>query len=93
MKRVFFACLLALACTAEAGSDEVGRGAAHVAATCNGCHPGPQLDAVVRRRVADRDAHQALDAFLGGHHVADAALRSEVIAHLLARLDAAAEGE
>lgn len=75
---------------AEDGSDQAAaRGAGHVEKACIGCHPGPQLDAVVRQLVADTDAHVALDAFLVSHHAADPAPRAEIIAHLQARLDAA----
>ncbi len=63
-------------------------GQATVEKTCAGCHPGPQLDAVVAAHVADQEPRLALDAFLAKHHVPDPELRGEVIAYLVSRLDA-----
>lgn len=86
--------LLSVACNrgvhAEDGPDEASApGAATAEESCVGCHAGAQLDAVVRRRVAEKDANAALDAFLARHHVPDAALRADVVAYLVARLEAA----
>ncbi len=69
-------------------AEAVARGRAHVEKTCVGCHPGSQLDVVAARRLdpADRDP---MDRFLAGHHVADPALRADVIAYLETRLPAA----
>lgn len=85
---------LLLAVTAMSGADSatdegVARGAAHVEATCSGCHPGAQLDALLRARLGGDDV-SALDSFLKSHHAADDALRAGVLAHLKARLASSA---
>ena len=93
---LLLATLLSLACSGGMRAEDgaaAARGAAQVEKTCIGCHPGPKLDAVVRRHVAGKDAGVALDGFLAGHHVPDAALRADVVAQLRARLDAGAGGE
>lgn len=70
---------------AEPEDEAVTRGREHVEATCVGCHQGPQLDAVVSRRF-DPENRETLDAFLSTHHVADAALRADVITYLEIRM-------
>ena len=57
------------------------RGRAHVEKKCVGCHAGAKLDAAV----AKRNDPAALDGFLSGHYLEDAALRSDVVAYLLSR--------
>jgi hypothetical protein len=75
---------------ADAGNGEaVERGRAHVEKSCLHCHPGAELDALVRKKVADRALPAALDAFLSGHHAAEPALRADVLAALAHRLAAA----
>ena len=81
------ALLLATLAFANAeNAKEVASGQTTVEKTCAGCHPGPQLDALVAARVGDQDPKLALDAFLAKHHVPDAELRAELIAHLMSRL-------
>ncbi|NNL68293.1 MAG: hypothetical protein HKP30_18735 [Myxococcales bacterium] len=70
------------AASGDAASIE--RGRAHLEKTCLRCHAGPQLDALVRGKLAE------LDGFLAEHHAADPALRADVIAALEHRLAAQA---
>jgi mono/diheme cytochrome c family protein len=70
----------------DAGDEARERGRAHVEKTCAACHPGSQLEVLVRRRVGDEDPAAALDAFLAGHHVPDEGLRAAVIAYLRTRI-------
>jgi hypothetical protein len=69
---------------ARAEADGSERAQAHVEKTCVGCHPGAKLDEVARRR--NETGADALDTFLKAHHVADTALRAEVVAYLRTRL-------
>jgi len=66
------------------------QGREHVEQTCVGCHAGSQLEVVIRGRL-DPQNRDALDAFLASHHVADPALRADVIAHLEARFASASQ--
>jgi hypothetical protein len=72
---------------ADAQDEAPVRGRAPVEKPCVGCHPGSRLDAVVSRRLGSQ-GRDSLDAFLAGHHVADAALRKDVIAYLETRTGA-----
>lgn len=77
----------------EAAPDpkSVTRGREFVEKTCAGCHPGPQLDAVIGERL-DPEERDAFHAFLAIHHVADTARRDDVIAYLQTRVGAPSSG-
>jgi len=79
-------CAAAAISGADSAAEEgAARGKTHVEATCSGCHPGAQLDALLRARLGG-EAVTALDSFLKSHHAADDALRAGVLAYLEARL-------